>query len=59
MKKLIQKYGHPSAIIFSNSIDYYNIIWGFDDIFTINDKELDDIDILDELQSKINSWKIT
>mgnify|MGYP001178845544 CR=1 FL=1 len=57
MKKLIQKYGHPNAIIFSNSIDDYNIIWGFDDIFTINDKELDDIDILDELQSKINSWK--
>ena len=35
MKNMINKYGNPDAVVFSNTLDSYNLIWGFDDIFKI------------------------
>ena len=40
MKDLINKYGHPEAVIFSNNKNYYYLIWEFEDTFQINNHEL-------------------
>ena len=58
MKNMINKYGNPDAVVFSNTLDSYNLICGFDDIFKINANELSDQNILNEFQNKINSWNI-
>ena len=57
MKNLINKYGDPDAVFFSNSLDNYYLIWGFDDTLEINHNQLSDKMVLNELQNKINSWK--
>ena len=57
MKNMVNKYGNPDAVIFSDTLDSYNLIWGFDDIFKINDNDLSDQNILNEFQNKIDSWK--
>jgi len=59
MKRMIEKHGEPSAIIFSKNINKYNVIWGFDDIFTITNNDLSNIDILNDLQNQLNLWKET
>ena len=57
MKNLINKYGDPDAVFFSNNLENYHLIWGFDDTLEINQQQLSDNIILNELQDKINLWK--
>tara|TARA_Y100001970_G_scaffold293721_1_gene442626 strand:+ start:3251 stop:4417 length:1167 start_codon:yes stop_codon:yes gene_type:complete len=57
VNSLIKKYGNPNAVIFSDNPDTYNVIWGFDEIFKINDKQLFNSNILNDLQKSINQWK--
>jgi len=57
MKNLIEKYGAPDAVVFADNPDNYNVIWGFDEIFQIDDNQIYDDTILNKLQDKINQWK--
>ena len=57
MKTVIDKYGNPDAVIFSDDKESYNLIWGFDDILKISLEDDNRIDALSEFQDKINLWK--
>ena len=57
MKNMINKYGEPEAVVFSNNKNDYHLIWEFEDTFQINDNQLLTDNILNEFQNKIDSWK--
>ena len=57
MIRYIDKYGTPDALFFSFEENKYYAIWGFDEIYTISNDQINDSNILCELQNKINEWK--
>ena len=57
MIRYIDKYGTPDALFFSFEQNKYYSIWGFDEIYTISNDQINDSNILCELQNKINEWK--
>jgi len=57
MKDLINKYGDPISVVFSNDKNYCHLIWEFDDTFEVSYKQLNNNNILNDLQNKIDTWK--
>ncbi len=57
MIRYIDKYGKPDALFFSFEQNKYYAIWGFDETYTILKDQINNADILDDLQNKINEWK--
>ena len=51
MKNMINKYGEPEAVVFSNNKNDYHLIWEFEDTFQINDNQLLTDNILNEFQN--------
>lgn len=55
--KYIEKYGDPDAVFFSFEKRKHYAVWGFDDIYSISRDEIDNENILNDLQNKIDDWK--
>jgi aminodeoxychorismate synthase component I len=59
MIKFIEKHGTPDAVFFSFEKRKHYAVWGFDDVYSISRDELNNENILNDLQDKIDGWKST
>jgi len=57
MMDFIEKHGTPDAVFFSFEKRKHYAVWGFDDIYSISRDQIDNENILNDLQNKIDSWK--